>query len=41
MELFFTILFILIIIVVIAFMFCAMKLNSIIEKENDKNDIQK
>lgn len=31
-------LFIIIIAIVIAFIFCAMKLNSIIEKENDKND---
>ena len=37
MELFFTILFILILIVVIAFIFCAMKLCSIIEREEKEN----
>lgn len=30
-----------VLIFIILFIFCAMKLNSIIEKENDKNDIQK
>jgi cbb3-type cytochrome oxidase subunit 3 len=43
MKLFFTILFILILIVVIAFIFCAMKIASMVdnEKGDDKNDIQK
>ena len=35
MELFFTILFILILIVVIAFIFCAMKIASLADKEED------
>lgn len=37
MKILFMIFFILVLIILIAFIICAMKLNSIIEKENDKN----
>ena len=41
MEIFLLIVFIIMLIIVIAFMFCAMKLSSMISKEEEKNDIQK